>query len=55
MDRVTSVASGELSVTGMEIAVRRTGKLAPDAEVARLTDTGAALGPLLAPRSGGPD
>jgi ATP-dependent DNA helicase DinG len=53
VDRVTSVATGELSVTGVEIAVRRTGKLAPDAEVARLTDTGAALGPLLAPMPAG--
>jgi ATP-dependent DNA helicase DinG len=49
VDRVTSVASGELSVIGVEIAVRRAGKLAPDADVARLTDAGAALGPLLAP------
>jgi len=48
VDRVTSVATGELSATGVEIAVRRTGKLAPDAEIARLTDAGAALGPLLA-------
>ncbi|HTU76848.1 MAG TPA: ATP-dependent DNA helicase [Trebonia sp.] len=53
VDRVTSVASGELSPAGIEIAVRRTGKLAEDAEVTRLTDAGAALGPLLAPMPAG--
>lgn len=47
VDRVTSVASGELSVTLIEIAQRRTGKMAPDAETARLTDAGAALSPFL--------
>jgi len=49
VDRVTSVASGELSVTGVEIAVRRTGNLASESETARLADAGAAIGPLLAP------
>jgi ATP-dependent DNA helicase DinG len=47
VDRVTSVASGELSATLIEIAQRRTGKMAPDAEIARLTDAGAALSPFL--------
>jgi ATP-dependent DNA helicase DinG len=47
VDRVTSVASGELSVSLIEIAQRRTGKMAPDAEIARLTDAGAALSPFL--------
>jgi ATP-dependent DNA helicase DinG len=49
VDRVTSVATGELSQAQTEIAVRRTGRLASDAEAARLADAGAALGPLLAP------
>jgi ATP-dependent DNA helicase DinG len=53
VDRVTAVVSGELSATGVEIAVRRTGKLAEDPEIARLTDAGAALGVLLAPMSAG--
>jgi ATP-dependent DNA helicase DinG len=47
VDRVTSVASGELSVSLIEIAQRRTGKMAPDAETARLADAGAALSPFL--------
>jgi ATP-dependent DNA helicase DinG len=47
VDRVTSVASGELSVSLIEIAQRRTGKMAPDAEIARLADAGAALSPFL--------
>ena len=47
VDRVTSVASGELSVQAIEFAVRRTGKLADDGEIARLSEAGNALGPLL--------
>ncbi len=47
VDRVTSVASGELSATAVEAAVRRCGKLADDAEIARLAEAGNALGPLL--------
>ena len=47
VDRVTSVASGELSATGVEAAVRRCGRLAGDAETARLAEAGNALGPLL--------
>jgi ATP-dependent DNA helicase DinG len=47
VDRVTSVASGELSVSLIEIGQRRTGKMAPDAEIARLADAGAALSPFL--------
>ena len=47
VDRVTSVASGELSAAGVEAAVRRCGRLAGDAETARLAEAGNALGPLL--------
>jgi ATP-dependent DNA helicase DinG len=47
VDRVTSVASGELSANAVEAAARRCGKLASDAETGRLTEAGAALGPLL--------
>jgi ATP-dependent DNA helicase DinG len=47
VDRVTSVASGELSVTAVELAVRRCGRLADEDEVARLSEAGNALGPLL--------
>jgi ATP-dependent DNA helicase DinG len=47
VDRVTSVASGELSANSVEIAARRCGKLASDAGTDRLTEAGAALGPLL--------
>jgi ATP-dependent DNA helicase DinG len=47
VDRVTSVASGELSVTAVELAVRRCGRLADEAEIARLSEAGNALGPLL--------
>jgi len=47
VDRVTSVASGELSVQTIEFAVRRTGKLADEGEIARLSEAGNALGPLL--------
>jgi ATP-dependent DNA helicase DinG len=47
VDRVTSVASGELSAAGIELAVRRCGKLADEGELARLSEAGNALGPLL--------
>ena len=47
VDRVTSVASGELSATAVELAVRRCGRLADDGEIARLSEAGNALGPLL--------
>jgi ATP-dependent DNA helicase DinG len=47
VDRVTSVASGELSVTAIELAVRRSGRLADETELARLSEAGNALGPLL--------
>ena len=48
VDRVTSVASGELSAYTIDFAVRRTGRLAEEAEVARLSEAGNALTPLLA-------
>jgi ATP-dependent DNA helicase DinG len=48
VDRVTSVASGELSAFTIELAVRRTGRLADEGEVARLSEAGNALTPLLA-------
>jgi ATP-dependent DNA helicase DinG len=48
VDRVTSVASGELSGYQIDFAVRRTGRLADDAELARLSEAGNALAPLLA-------
>ncbi len=47
VDRVTSVASGELSALVIDFAVRRTGRLADEAEVVRLAEAGNALGPLL--------
>jgi ATP-dependent DNA helicase DinG len=47
VDRVRSVASGELSATAVEAAVRRCGRLAGEAETARLSEAGIALGPLL--------
>jgi len=47
VDRVRSVATGELSATAVEAAVRRCGKLAGEAETARLSEAGMALGPLL--------
>jgi ATP-dependent DNA helicase DinG len=47
VDRVTSVASGELSASAVEAAVRRCGRLAGEAEIARLSEAGNALGPLL--------
>jgi len=53
VDRVTSVASGELSATAVEAAVRRCGKMAGETETARLSEAGAALGPLLATTASG--
>ncbi len=47
VDRVRSVASGELSATGIELAVRRCGRLVEENELARLSEAGNALGPLL--------
>jgi ATP-dependent DNA helicase DinG len=47
VDRVTSVATGELSATAVEAAVRRCGRIAGEAETARLAEAGNALGPLL--------
>jgi ATP-dependent DNA helicase DinG len=48
VDRVTSVASGELSAFTVEFAVRRTGRLADEGEIARLAEAGHALTPLMA-------
>jgi ATP-dependent DNA helicase DinG len=48
VDRVTSVASGELSAYTIDFAVRRTGKLADEGELARLSEAGNALTPLMA-------
>jgi len=47
VDRVRSVATGELSAVAVEAAARRPGKLASDAQTGRLTEAGNALGPLL--------
>jgi ATP-dependent DNA helicase DinG len=47
VDRVTSVATGELSAYVIDFAVRRTGRLADETETARLSEAGNALGPLL--------
>jgi ATP-dependent DNA helicase DinG len=47
VDRVTSVATGELSAATVEAAVRRCGRLAGETETARLSEAGLALGPLL--------
>jgi ATP-dependent DNA helicase DinG len=47
VDRVTSVATGELSAVTVEAAVRRCGRLAGETETARLSEAGMALGPLL--------
>jgi ATP-dependent DNA helicase DinG len=47
VDRVTSVASGELSASAVEAAVRRCGRLAGEAATTRLSEAGNALGPLL--------
>jgi ATP-dependent DNA helicase DinG len=53
VDRVTSVASGELSAYTIDFAVRRTGRLADEADIARLSEAGNALTPLLATLPGG--
>jgi ATP-dependent DNA helicase DinG len=53
VDRVTSVATGELSAYAIDFAVRRTGRLADEAETARLSEAGNALTPLLATLPGG--
>jgi ATP-dependent DNA helicase DinG len=47
VDRVRSVASGELSASAVEAAVRRCGRLVGEAETARLSEAGNALGLLL--------
>jgi ATP-dependent DNA helicase DinG len=44
VDRVTSVASGELSATAVETAARRCGRLVDEALTGRLHETGDALG-----------
>ena len=53
VDRVTSVATGELSAYAIDFAVRRTGRLADESEIARLSEAGNALTPLLATLPGG--
>jgi ATP-dependent DNA helicase DinG len=53
VDRVTSVAAGELSAYAIDFAGRRTGRLADEAETARLSEAGNALTPLLASLPGG--
>jgi ATP-dependent DNA helicase DinG len=53
VDRVTSVATGELSAYAIDFAVRRTGRLADEGEIARLSEAGNALTPLLATLPGG--
>jgi ATP-dependent DNA helicase DinG len=47
VDRVTSVASGEISPTLIDIAARRSQKLTSEDEHDRLSEAGQALGPLL--------
>ena len=47
VDRVTSVASGEISATLIDIAARRAQKLTSEDEYDRLSEAGKALGPLL--------
>jgi ATP-dependent DNA helicase DinG len=47
VDRVTSVASGEISATLIDIAARRAQKLTSEDEYDRLSEAGRALGPLL--------
>ena len=47
VDRVTSVATGELSAYTIDFAVRRTGRLAEEGDTARLSEAGHALTPLL--------
>jgi ATP-dependent DNA helicase DinG len=53
VDRVTSVASGELSAYTIDFAVRRTGRLADEGETGRLAEAGHALTPLMATITGG--
>jgi ATP-dependent DNA helicase DinG len=53
VDRVTSVAAGELSAYAIDFAVRRTGRLADDGDIARLSEAGNAITPLLATLPGG--
>jgi ATP-dependent DNA helicase DinG len=53
VDRVTSVATGEISAYAIDFAVRRTGRLADEGEIARLSEAGSALTPLLASLPGG--
>jgi ATP-dependent DNA helicase DinG len=48
VDRVTSVATGEISATAIEIAARRVRTLVDDSEHDRLAEAGNALSPLLA-------
>ncbi|MQY08400.1 ATP-dependent DNA helicase [Actinomadura macrotermitis] len=47
VDRVTSVATGDLSGPGVEAAARRCGRLVEEGVAARLTEAGEALGALL--------
>jgi ATP-dependent DNA helicase DinG len=47
VDRVRSVATGELSAVAVEVAERRCGRLASEAKTGRLAEAGKALGPLL--------
>jgi ATP-dependent DNA helicase DinG len=53
VDRVTSVASGELSATAVEAAVRRCGRLVGDDLTGRLRDAGEGLGLALADTEAG--
>ncbi|MCL2586004.1 MAG: ATP-dependent DNA helicase, partial [Streptosporangiales bacterium] len=47
VDRVTSVATGEISATAIDVAARRAANFAPDTAHGRLTEAGNALSPLL--------
>lgn len=47
VDRVTSVATGEISATAIDIAARRAAAFTPDTAHARLVEAGNALSPLL--------
>jgi ATP-dependent DNA helicase DinG len=53
VDRVTSVASGELSASAVEVAVRRCGRLVGDDLTSRLRDAGEGLGLALAETQAG--
>ncbi len=53
VDRVTSVASAELSATAAEIAARRCGRMVEDKLVTRLKEAGEDLGRVLAEVPGG--